>query len=180
MAKLNTIFRVSFWLNAVQLIVICVQIIKIAVVCHDDIINGKHFPRYWPFVRVIHRSPVDFRHKGQWRGALTFSLTFADQTVEEHQWETFSALLALCEGNPPVTSGLPSQRLMARSFDVFYDLCWTNGGANNRSAGDLRRHRTRYGVTVMVVTCPVMQLGPALNLVVKLPMMSGTLFPNTV
>ena len=32
------------------------------------------FPRYWPFVRGIHRSPVNSPHKGQWRGALMFSL----------------------------------------------------------------------------------------------------------
>ena len=24
---------------------------------HDDVIKWKHFPRYWPFVRGIHRSP---------------------------------------------------------------------------------------------------------------------------
>ena len=39
---------------------------------HDDVIKWKHFPRYWPFVRGIHRSPVNSQHKGQWRGALTF------------------------------------------------------------------------------------------------------------
>ena len=33
--------------------------------------------RYWPFVRGIHRSPVDSLHKGQWRGALVFSLIYA-------------------------------------------------------------------------------------------------------
>ena len=37
----------------------------------------KHFPRYWPFVRGIHRSPVNSPHKGQWRGALIFSLICA-------------------------------------------------------------------------------------------------------
>ena len=41
---------------------------------HDDGIKWKHFPRYWPFVRGIHRSPVNFPHKGQSRGALMFSL----------------------------------------------------------------------------------------------------------
>ena len=41
---------------------------------HDDVIKWKHFPRYWPFVRGIHRSPVNSPHtKGQWRGALVFS-----------------------------------------------------------------------------------------------------------
>ena len=41
---------------------------------HDDVMKWKHFPRYWPFVRGIHRSPVNSPHKGQWRGALMFSL----------------------------------------------------------------------------------------------------------
>ena len=31
---------------------------------HDDIITWKSFPYYWPFVRGIHRSPVDSPHKG--------------------------------------------------------------------------------------------------------------------
>ena len=44
---------------------------------HNDVIKWKHFPRYWPFVRGIHRLPVDSPHKGQWRGALMFSLMFA-------------------------------------------------------------------------------------------------------
>ena len=57
------------------------------------------FSRYWPFVRGIHRSPVNSPHKGQWRGAL---------------------------------------------------MCgWTNGWVNNGEAGDLRRHRAHYDVTVM-------------------------------
>ena len=44
------------------------------IVEHDDVIKWKHFPRYWPIVRGIHRSPVNSPHKGQWRGALMFSL----------------------------------------------------------------------------------------------------------
>ena len=44
---------------------------------HNDVIKWKHFPRYWPFVRGIHRSPVNFPHKRQWHGALMFSLIFA-------------------------------------------------------------------------------------------------------
>ena len=45
--------------------------------CHDDVIKWKLFPRYWPFVREIHRSRVNSPHKGQWRGALMFSLIYA-------------------------------------------------------------------------------------------------------
>ena len=70
---------------------------------HDDVIKWKHLPRYWPFVRGIHRSPVNSPHKGQWRGALMFSL-----------------------------------------------ICvWINSWINNRKAGDLRRYRAHYDVTVM-------------------------------
>ena len=39
---------------------------------HDDVIKWIHFPRCCPFVRGIHRG-----HKGEWRGALMFSLIFA-------------------------------------------------------------------------------------------------------
>ena len=45
-----------------------------SLVSHDDVIKWKHFPRNWPFVRGIHRPPVNSPHKGQWRGALMFSL----------------------------------------------------------------------------------------------------------
>ena len=43
----------------------------------DDVIKWNHFPRYWPFVRGIDRWLVNFPHKGQWRGALMFSLIWA-------------------------------------------------------------------------------------------------------
>ena len=41
-------------------------------IIHDDVIKWKRFPRYWPFVRGIHRSAGNSPHKGQWRGALMF------------------------------------------------------------------------------------------------------------
>ena len=44
---------------------------------HDGVIKWKHFSCYWPFVRGIHRSPANCPHKGQWRGALMFSLISA-------------------------------------------------------------------------------------------------------
>ena len=82
---------------------------------HDNVIKWNHFPRHWPFVRGIHRSPVDSPHKGQWRGALTFSLIFA----------------------------------------------WTNHWANNRDAGDLRRYRVHYDITVMWIQ--LKQIAPKMN-----------------
>ena len=70
-----------------------------------------------------------------------------------HQRETFSALLVLCAGNSPVTGEFPSQRPVTRSLGVFFDLAWINGYVNNREAGDLRRHRAHYDVTVILFCC---------------------------
>ena len=39
-----------------------------------------------------------------------------------HQMETFSALLAICAGNSPVSGEFTAQRSVTRSFDVFFDL----------------------------------------------------------
>ena len=44
---------------------------------HDDVVKWKHFPRYMPFLWGIHRWPVISPPKGQWRGALMFSLICA-------------------------------------------------------------------------------------------------------
>ena len=37
----------------------------------------EHIPRNWPFVRGIHRLPMNSPHKGQWRGALICSMICA-------------------------------------------------------------------------------------------------------
>ena len=44
---------------------------------------------------------------------------------------------------------IPSQRPVTRSFEVFFDLQLKKSWVNNHEAGDLRRHRAHYDVTVM-------------------------------
>ena len=65
--------------------------------------------------------------------------------------ETFSALLAICVGNSPAPGEFPAQRPVTRSFDVFFDLRLNEllKGWNNQEAGDLRRYRAYYDVTVV-------------------------------
>ena len=55
---------------------------------HDDVIKWKHFPRYWPVVRGIHRSPVNSPYKGQRRGALIFPLICAWTSTRANNRET--------------------------------------------------------------------------------------------
>ena len=66
-----------------------------------------------------------------------------------HQMETFSALLAICAGNTPVSGEFPTQRPVTRSFDISLICAWIHGWVNNREAGDLKSHRVDYDATVM-------------------------------
>ena len=52
----------------------------------------------------------------------SFHYPYKRMTWWRHQIETFSALMALCAGNSPVTGEFPSQRPVTRSFDLFFDL----------------------------------------------------------
>ena len=52
-----------------------------------DVIKWKHFPRYWPFVRGIHRWPLDSPYKGEWRRALMFSLICAWTNGWANNWD---------------------------------------------------------------------------------------------
>ena len=56
-------------------------------ITHEDAIKWKHFPRYWPFVRGIHRSPVNSPHKGLWRRALMslWSASWINGWVNNHE-----------------------------------------------------------------------------------------------
>ena len=66
-----------------------------------------------------------------------------------HQMETFSALLAICEGNSPVTGEFPSQRPVTRRFDVFFDLHLIKQLSKQSWGCDLRHHRAHNDVTVI-------------------------------
>ena len=52
-------------------------------------------------------------------------------------------------GKNPLVTGESSQRPVTRIFDISLMCAWTNGWANNRYAGDLRRHPPHYDGIVM-------------------------------
>ena len=66
-----------------------------------------------------------------------------------HQMETFSALLAICAGNSPVTGEFPSQRPVTRSFDVFFDLSLNKRLSKQSWGWYLGRHHAHYDVFIM-------------------------------
>ena len=77
--------------------------------------------------------------------------------------ETYSALLALCAGNSPVPVNSPhkGQWRGAMMFSLIY--AWKNDWANNREAGDLRRYRGHYDITVMLsMNTPVFNMFQAM------------------
>ena len=48
------------WFVVVRLAIQWINVIN--VIRHDDVIKWKHFPRYWPFLRGIHRWPANLPH----------------------------------------------------------------------------------------------------------------------
>ena len=77
------------------------------------------------------------------RGVYKVSSKDVDKGRWRHQMETFSALLTICAGNSP-------QKGQWRGALMFSLICdWITGWLNNREAGDLRRYRAHYDVTVM-------------------------------
>ena len=52
---------------------------------HNDVIKWKHFPRYWPFVRGIHRSPVNSRTKPVTRSFDVFFDLHLNQQLSKHR-----------------------------------------------------------------------------------------------
>ena len=54
---------------------------------HDDVMKWMYFPRYWPIVRGIHRSPVNSPHKDQWREALVFQFRLClNKRLSKQSW----------------------------------------------------------------------------------------------
>ena len=81
----------------------------------------KHFPRNWPFVRGIHRSPVNSPHKGQWRGALMFSLLFSLLLCKVPRDQYFSYLFFFYVFRPGM-SNLVSRCQSKKTHRVYKDV----------------------------------------------------------
>ena len=66
--------------------------------------------------------------------------------------EKFPAWLPLCAGNSPVTGESPAQRAVTGTLMFSLICARIYGWVNNFEAGDLRRHRAHYDVTVMRIS----------------------------
>ena len=53
---------------------------------HDDVMEWKYCPCYWPFVWGIHRSPMNSPHKGQWRGVDVFFDLRLNKRMSKQSW----------------------------------------------------------------------------------------------
>ena len=105
-----------------------------------DLITSNDASIKWLFFNVVHiitYTIVLWANSSQWLRMHFYDLPVSSKdpvmnhkdihlmTNEvwwRHQMETFSALLAICAGNSPVTGESPTQRPVTRSFDIFFDL----------------------------------------------------------
>ena len=117
--------------------------------CNDDVITWKRFLR--PLTTDEWRNPLTFYLLLAW--IIWWTSSRVAGAMWRHKMGTFSALLALCEGNPPVTDGSPHKGQWRWALMISLICVWTNSWANNRDGGDLRRHHAHYDVTVMDFRC---------------------------
>ena len=116
------LYNLSHWTNHVVIGYItnrnagAIRMTTIGSTCH---LGGYYLSHWCPifYTRFIHAA------------ATRESVRIADLQIGcrsltwwRHLMETFSAPLALCAGNSPITSEFPSQRPVTRRFDVFIDL----------------------------------------------------------
>ena len=75
---------------------------------------------YWSYVFLA----LTHRYVRQLLHTLSPAMSSANNSDPwwRHQMEIFPALLAILEGNPSVTVGVPSLKPVTWSFDVFFDL----------------------------------------------------------
>ena len=96
---------------------------------HDQhCVSGKSIPnmfqRFWYIKYWYDQWEMKYipYNKNDYDNRITHNEHKFPSTWWRHQMETFSALLALCAGNSPVTGEFPTQRPVPRSFDVSFDL----------------------------------------------------------
>ena len=126
---------------------------------------------YWPFVKGIHRWPVDSLHNGTIIRSFDLSLMSVWTSCSINRWflvisdvilmqTILLSMMTSSNGNNFRVTGhlcgeftgprwIPAQRPVTRSFDVFIDLRRNNDWVNTRETGDLRRYRAHYDVIVM-------------------------------
>ena len=114
---------------------------------HDDVIKWKHFPHYWPFGAW----PLAW-----WAHGLIWWTRTATNNVVHGLVTYFVSLYWLFEikfiiitdfHGSLLNSPYKGQWRGVLVFSLIY--AWINGWVNNREAGDFRRHRPHYDVTVM-------------------------------
>ena len=127
------------------------------VVCfthHDDVMKWKHFPRYWPFARGIHRSPVNSPHKSQWRGALKFSLSCAKINVWVNNREAGD--LRRHRAHCDVTVMMPVKRTpLAPGHSYDWNICLPQWQRSNPEKG-------KYGKKVQLVCLKCLTVSSAI------------------
>ena len=104
------------WLVHETMVCAVVWITMLLWVCDMANCFGEHFMSWWlclkcdPLTLTYNKVPCQVHY---WRLAPIWW---------RHEMETFSALLAICAGNSPVTGEFPAERPVTRTFDVFFDL----------------------------------------------------------
>ena len=122
---------------------------------YDDVYMSKLFDtgiicaRRWRLSGAISPTTITYKYHNTVFCCCYVMVDFT-KSRWRHQMETFSALLAFCAGNSPVTRVFPSQRPVTRSYDVLFDSRLNKRLSNNLDAGDLKRNHSHYDIIVTI------------------------------
>ena len=156
-------YKVDHWHLDIDCTTVCLWINWVFLVgwedgeYHDDVIKWKHFQRYWPFVRGIHRSHcttvclwINWVFLVGWEDG-----EYHDDVIK---WKYFQRYWPFVRGihRSPVNSPHKGQWRGALMFSLI--CAWINAWVNNREAGDLRCYRAHHDVTVMTEVLLISQI----------------------
>ena len=116
---------------------------RLDAIYHEDVIKWKYFPRNWSFVRGVHRSPVTSPNKGQWRGALMFSLICAWKSGLETPWDglrrhrahydvrVMSAMYRIGTSRSSIQEGSSYNRMSVMTTQITFQILHTHALKQN-------------------------------------------------
>ena len=114
---------------------------------NDDVIEGKHFPRYRPFVRGIHWLQMNAPHKGQWHRALMFSLICARINGWENNRCAGDLRRKICIWNSPIKTEMGFRG----PFKKWFENKYAHTSCKNAHCSYLKNNDS---IKLQVYTCP--------------------------
>ena len=109
---------------------------------------GQKLCTYWYQIRILTVQICGWIYQ-IWRSQIRHfhNSAYHDDVIN---WKHFRLYWSFVQGIHWFSRWIAPTKASDAELWFFFHLRWTNGWANNRDAGDMRRHHAHYYVTVMI------------------------------